>query len=69
MYHMARYYNDGYNTVQIDRSTRNEWLKKAYPYREPLSVSMYSEIFRVDFGEDDYDIWLEIEEKAKECSV
>lgn len=66
MYHMARYYNDGYNTVQIDRSTRNEWLKKAYPYREPLSVSMYSEIFQVDFGEDDYEIWIDIKQKAQE---
>ena len=51
MYHMARYYHEGYNTVQIDWNVRDEWLKNAANFHEPLSSYMYAHIVEYDEGE------------------
>lgn len=42
MYLMARYYNDGYEVVKIDNSSRNMWCEKAIKYKEPISTYGYA---------------------------
>ena len=42
MYIMARYYQDGYETVTLNEQERNNWCKKAYSYKEPLSMYGYA---------------------------
>jgi len=42
MYIMARYCNDGYETVKINEIERNNWCVKAYSYKEPLSMYGYA---------------------------
>ena len=42
MYHMARYYFDGYNTVKLSELLRNDWLRKAYILHEPISTYFYA---------------------------
>ena len=42
MYIMARYCNDGYETVTINNKERNNWCEKAYSYKEPLSMYGYA---------------------------
>ena len=42
MYIMARYYQDGYEVVKINKEKRNSWCERAYPYKEPLSMYGYA---------------------------
>lgn len=39
---MARYCNDGYETVIINVKERNNWCEKAYSHKEPLSMYGYA---------------------------
>jgi len=42
MYIMARYCNDGNETVKINKKERNNWCEKAFRYKEPLSMYGYA---------------------------
>ena len=54
MYHIALYYDGGYNTVEIDIIKRNELLKKAFIFDEPLAFVMYTEQVLNDDSKSNY---------------
>ena len=68
MYIMARYYNDGYNTVDININIRNECCKKASSFKEPLSLYGYAS-WCIDSDADEKNrIYLNIFEDIKKLA-
>lgn len=52
MYIMARYYQEGYEVVKINKDERDKWCERAYSYKEPLSMYGYATWFLKDGSEE-----------------
>ena len=65
MYIMARYYQDGYEVVKINKEKRNSWCERAYPYKEPLSMYGYAAWCLKDGSDEQKSIYASIFKDTK----
>ncbi len=68
MYHMALFYNNGYDVVEIDNNSSDEWIKNAFSFDEPLSLVGYAQKFLSKDSSEQKSVLADCFERLKQMS-